>query len=263
MSTSWDGFERELDAWGAAGRTATLWWRDDDATRPTPELDRLLDIAGEHGTPLALAVIPAPAVPELAQRLAGGTASVLQHGFAHRCHAGPGEKKTELGAQRPAATVLAELAEGRARLARLFAGTAVPVLPVLVPPWNRIAGSIVGGLPATGFTGLSTYNARTARLAAPGLLQVNTHADIVDWHGSRGFVGEAAALGLVAGHLAARRLGTADEDEPTGLITHHLVHDAACWAFCDRLAEAVATHPAARWLAAPDIFNMRPTGGMA
>jgi hypothetical protein len=263
MSAAWDGRARELDAWDAAGRTATLWWRDDDATRPTPELDRLLDIAGEHGTPLALAVIPAPAVPELAQRLAGGTASVLQHGFAHRCHAGPGEKKTELGAQRPAATVLAELAEGRARLARLFAGTAVPVLPVLVPPWNRIAGPIVGGLPATGFTGLSTYNARTARLAAPGLLQVNTHADIVDWHGSRGFVGEAAALGLVAGHLAARRLGTADEDEPTGLITHHLVHDAACWAFCDRLAEAVATHPAARWLAAPDIFNMRPTGGMA
>jgi hypothetical protein len=263
MSGPWDALARELDAWGAAGRIATLWWRDDDATRPTPELGRLLDIAGRHGVPLALAVIPAPAVPDLAQRLTGGTASVLQHGFAHRSHAGPGEKKAELGTQRPAATVLAELAEGRVRLARLFAGTAVPVLAVLVPPWNRIAGSIVAGLAATGFTGLSTYNARAARLAAPGLLQINTHADIVDWHGSRGFAGEAEALRLIVGHLAARRLGAADGDEPTGLITHHLVHDAACWNFCDLLAARVAAHPAARWLAAPDIFNMRPTGGMA
>ena len=263
MIGTWDGLARELDAWGAAGRTATLWWRDDDATRPTPALERLLDIAGQHAAPLALAVIPAPAVPELAQRLAGGTVSVLQHGFAHRSHAGPGEKKTELGAQRPTTAVLAELAEGRARLAGLFAAAAVPVLPVLVPPWNRIAGPIVAGLAATGFTGLSTYNARAAGLAAPGLLQVNTHADIIDWRGSRGFVGEAAALGLVAGHLAARRLGAMDDGEPTGLITHHLVHDEACWRFCGRLAEAAAAHPAARWLAAPDIFNMRPSGGMA
>ena len=263
MTGAWDGLARELDAWGAAGRVATLWWRDDDAVQPTPALDRLLDMAGSRNAKLALAVIPAPAVPELAQRLAGGAASVLQHGFAHRSHAGPGEKKTELGTQRPAATVLAELAAGGTRLARLFAGTAVPVLPVLVPPWNRIAGPIVAGLAATGFTGLSTYNARAAGLAAPRLLQVNTHADIIDWRGSRGFVGEAAALGLVAGHLAARRLGAADADEPTGLITHHLVHDEACWRFCGHLAEAAAAHPAARWLAAPDIFNMRPSGGMA
>jgi len=131
-----------------------------------------------------------------------------------------------------------------------------------VPPWNRIAATVVAGLANAGFSGLSTYNARASRLAAPGLLQVNTHADIVDWHGSRGFVGEAEALRLVTGHLSARRLSAADGDEPTGLITHHLVHDDACWSFCDRLAEAVAAHQAARWLAAPDIFNMRATGGM-
>ena len=40
--TGWADLDAELDRWKAAGRAATLWWRDDDATRPTPALDRLL-----------------------------------------------------------------------------------------------------------------------------------------------------------------------------------------------------------------------------
>ena len=39
---SWDRLEREIDAWAAAGREATLWWRDDDAVAATAELERLL-----------------------------------------------------------------------------------------------------------------------------------------------------------------------------------------------------------------------------
>ena len=66
----WPGLSAELDAWAAAGRTATFWWRDDDATAPTPELGRLLRLAGAHGAPLALAVIPAEAGPALAEALA-------------------------------------------------------------------------------------------------------------------------------------------------------------------------------------------------
>ena len=33
---------RELARWRAAGRRARLWWRDDDARAPGPELERLL-----------------------------------------------------------------------------------------------------------------------------------------------------------------------------------------------------------------------------
>ncbi len=29
-----DALRRELDAWAEAGRTATLWWRDDDTSAP-------------------------------------------------------------------------------------------------------------------------------------------------------------------------------------------------------------------------------------
>lgn len=260
-NTAWAELERELDAWDAAGRTATLWWRDDDAIEPGPALDRLLDIAARHGAPIALAVIPADAGPALAQRLAHGDAAVavLQHGFAHRNHAPPGKKKSELGADRPVDEVLRELSVGQAKLATLFDGTPVSTLPVLVPPWNRIDPALVARLAAIGFTGLSTYNARPARCAAPGLLQVNTHVDIVDWRGGRGFVGTDAAIGLMIGHLEARRLGGAEADEPTGLITHHLVHDAACWRFCEQLAARIAGHRAARWLDAATIFNLRST----
>ena len=73
--------ERELDAWAAAGRTATLWWRDDDAAGATPALERLLALADELATPLALAVIPARADRSLRHLLARSRrVVVLQHG---------------------------------------------------------------------------------------------------------------------------------------------------------------------------------------
>ena len=262
--TAWSALDRELDRWAAAGRRATLWWRDDDAVAPTAALDRLLGIAGAQRAALALAVIPAGASPELAARLEAhpGPVAVLQHGFAHVSHAQSGEKKAELGPHRAVEAVLDELAAGGRRMTALFGATGVSALPVLVPPWNRIAEAVVAKLPAAGFAGLSSYGPRPRRFAAPGLLQVNTHADIVDWRGSRGFLGEAAAIDLLVGHLHARRSGAADVEEPTGLITHHLVHDAACWSFCTRLAARVAAHPAACWLDAATIFNMPPNRGL-
>ena len=56
-----DALDRELDAWAAAGRVAEAWWRDDDATAPTPALARLLEARRAAGAPVALAVIPARA----------------------------------------------------------------------------------------------------------------------------------------------------------------------------------------------------------
>jgi len=64
--SDWQALDAELDAWSAAGRTAELWWRDDDAIVPTPALDRLLDIRRRSGVPIALAVIPARAQATLA-----------------------------------------------------------------------------------------------------------------------------------------------------------------------------------------------------
>ena len=101
--TSWRNLSAELDAWAAAGRSATLWWRDDDAVAPSPELDRLLTLARARDLPLALAVIPARASQDLADWLVAqpARATLVQHGYAHQNHARKGEKKAEFKLNAP------------------------------------------------------------------------------------------------------------------------------------------------------------------
>lgn len=247
--THWADFERELDLWHGAGRRATLWWRDDDAVRPTPALDRLLALA--DGLPLALAVIPEQATGALAERLAHcPELRVLQHGWNHANHAPADEKKAELGAHRPELAMLDELVAGRQRLALLFGSRA---LPVLTPPWNRMSAALVPLLHDAGYGGLSMAGPRRSAEPSPGLRQVNTHADLIAWR-SGSFVGTAAALGLITAHLAARRAGTVDAAEPTGVLTHHLVMDAPGAAFLAELVAFTRRHKATRWVGAAEAF---------
>ena len=253
MSTGWDDLERELDAWQAAGRSATLWWRDDDARAVSPALDSLLAVGRASGTPLALAVIPAGAGASLADRLADEPlVTIVQHGFDHADHARPGEKKIEFAPHRPLDEMRSALADGRERLQALFGGRA---LAVLVPPWNRVADAVVDALPAIGFTGLSAFGRRAKAFAAPGVRAANAHVDIVDWRGGRRFVGERQALAQAVGHLRERRGGAADGEEPTGLMTHHLDHDAESWEFIAAFVARTSAHPAARWLSAEAVFG--------
>jgi hypothetical protein len=237
--------ERELALWAAAGRVATLWWRDDDAVAPTPALDRLARLAGN--IPVALAVIPAPADPALKLWLDDHpSVTVIQHGWSHVNHGARSIKKIELGGDRPADAVLAELEAGRRRLAALYGRS---FRAVLTPPWNRIDDALIAPLPAAGFVGLSVAGPRARRCPVDGLVQVNTHVDPVAWHAGRGFRGAAAALGDLTGHLALRRTGAADADEATGILTHHLILDAACDEFLADLIACVDGHPAVRWIA--------------
>lgn len=246
----WDALNAELDAWAAAGRTAGFWWRDDDAVKPTPALDRMFALSLETGAPLGLAVIPAGVRESLARALDPvPTVTVLQHGWSHANHAAPPAKKAELGADRPAAAVLAELAEGRKILDRLFGPRA---LPVLVPPWNRIVTAVAAGLPEAGFTGLSVFGPRC--VSTVNMMCVNTHIDPVAWKDGKRFLGEAEALGMAVAHLSARRLGQADADEPTGLLTHHLAMDGETWAFTARFLMETRRHPAVRWLPPDTLF---------
>ena len=247
---TWGALTAELDAWQALGRCATLWWRDDDATRSGERLSRLLDVAG--ATPLALAVIPAAMRDELAatlqdHRSAGGRIIVVQHGYAHFNHAPPAEKKAEYGAHRPPDAMLAELARGRERLDALLGEV---FEPILTPPWNRIAPALISRLEEAGLMGLSAFGARPA---GGGRTFTNTHVDIIDWRGGRGFVGEEPALNAAVAHLSARRTGRACAEEPTGLLTHHRDHDDACWRFIDRLIATVARHPAGAWTSGPAV----------
>ncbi len=256
---------RELDEWNYDGVAATLWWRDDDAQAPSAELDRMLGLAQKYGAPLGLAVIPdgmarmtrmaRSATDTLASRLQSSAAvAVLQHGFSHGNHAPPDEKKMELGGHRPTAVVHRELAAG---FEMLRDGFGERFLPVLVPPWNRIATPLLAGLPQAGFTGLSTFGPRSASEPAADLRAVNTHVDLIDWKNHKRFVGAPRAVEAMVAHLKSRRLGGIDSGEPTGLLTHHQVHDEQCQAFLAQLLGALDEHPAAKWLSAEAVFARR------
>lgn len=253
----------ELDAWSAAGRRATFWWRDDDAGAATPALARMLSIAQAKGVPVAIAAIPArltaDAVPLI---LASSHCEVLQHGIAHENHAPADEKSCELGAHRPLDVTAADLAQGRQRLESAFGDR---FLPVLVPPWNRIAPEVVAMLPTLRFQGLSTFSPRQRAHVAAGVTQCNTHVDPIAWRGGRGFVGAAEACARIAAHLRARRDGQADATEPTGLLTHHADFDAAAWAFVERLFETTRAHPAVTWIRARAAFapDANATSGLS
>jgi hypothetical protein len=250
--TSWDDLAQECAAWGDAGRIATWWWRDDDAVAATSALEELLRVA--RG-PIALAVIPAKLQPDLAPRLRQDPAvAVLQHGYAHRNEAPAGGRKSEFPDERELGAITRDLTAGVQKLADTFGDQ---FLPVLTPPWNRIGGRAVAILQPIGFIGLTRFLPRPAA-TVHGVNQVNTHVDVIDWRGShgppRGFLGERACLDLFVSHLRARRTGSVDPDEPTGVLSHHLVHDPATWRFLEKLRDFLAYQAATRLLDPVAVF---------
>ena len=250
----WAALAREVDAWRDAGREAALWWRDDDAVEPSSALSRLLAL--RPGCPLGLAVIPAAAKASLAAELSEAV-DVLVHGFGHANHAAPGARKTEYPAGRVAPE---EMRAGRERLEAIFGGR---VLPVFVPPWNRMGDDAAAALPAAGYRMLSGYRGRPE---GP-LPRLDTHVDLIDWRGGRRFAGAEAVLGALVDVLAARRRAQDLQDlqdlrglrdpRPTGVLSHHLVHDAAAWRFLEDLLAWVDEAPGVRWVRPRDALPGR------
>jgi hypothetical protein len=229
----WSPVDRALDRARDCGCPIWFWWRDDDAVADTPQLDRLLALSGRVHAGVALAVIPHDLDPSLGERLQNEDAAfALVHGWSHASHASTGEKKAEFGAHRPLA-VMAE--EAKQALQAMRGKLGRKLLPAFVPPWNRIAPELARRLPDLGFQALSTFNDRKAAYPVEGLLQVNTHVDPIDWHGTRSLADQALIISNLAAAIERRIMGEADRDEPIGLLTHHLVHDDVIWSFCEAL----------------------------
>ena len=246
----WDPLRRELDLWAEGGLRARLWLRDDDATDVTPALDTLVALAADFGVPVVLAVVPAAATEALARRLEDASAvQPAVHGYAHVNHAPPHEKKQELGLHRPRGAVLQELAVGHEKLRHLFGGR---LLPVLVPPWNRIAPEFIPDLPALGFRALSTFGRRRRAVVAE-LAEINTHLDIIDCTRGRTCRDPRELIGRFAGLLAGSR---AQGGAPVGILTHHLVHDPAAWAFLHALFKVTTEHQAVQWISGVALLEM-------
>ena len=241
-----DRFAALLDGAPARSHKIPFWWRDDDATTVTPELERLLALQSRHELPLALAVIPKPADGDLAARLADELRiAVLQHGWQHRNHSPPDEKKMELGGHRPLPLVLEELSEGFERL-----GVLLPrqFMPVLVPPWNRIAESVLDARHEVGLRGFSAIGPAPRSEAH----WVNTHLDIIDWQ-TRGPRSRADLYAQLCREVEQRLTG---DLEPLGVLTHHLAHQQPSWDFLDELFAFTARHGAVAWPPIPALFDL-------
>lgn len=251
MKVDWQPLRAELRGWRAAGRDLQIWWRDDDAVALTEGLEKLAALSEELSVPVHLAIVPAQAEASLSQLITASDLLVpLVHGWAHRNHAPAQAKKAEFG--QPRETAAHELSEALARMQDLFGRELVPVF---VPPWNRIDPVYHAVLAQAGYCGLSTFGARPMRQASAGVVRINTHIDPIDWKGTRGLIDPAILLQRLVAVLCARRQGQQDNDEPMGYLTHHLVHDADLWAF----SRAVLSELLAAGATAPQLTDFLET----
>ena len=272
-ATAWKALEAELAAWAATGRSATFWWRDDDAANDSAALNHLLHLSDEFSLPLALAVVPKLVDASLLRAIDPmPRITPIVHGYAHINHAPAHEKQAEFGGHRSMADMCAELAQGLALLRDRFGGR---LLPILVPPWNRLDTQLAPHLPSLGYCGLSSFRSAAQRLPAPGLVQTNCHIDSIDWHALRGQRPAQAVLEEMTTLLRVRRLypdiasdrlvfgkplpAGFDPNEPTGILTHHLIQDAQSWEFLSQLLRILSAHcrdgGGARWLDCAEAFK--------
>jgi hypothetical protein len=254
MMADWAELRTELARWMDAGRTATFWWRDDDATAPGPRLERLAVLSGTHGIPVGLAVIPGRAREDLGAALgAVPLLKMLVHGHHHHNNAPAGEKKAEFGAHRPLPEMLGDAAVGRETLVARFPDLA---LPVFVPPWNRIDPTLVERLSSAHFKGLSRYGQRGNHPPAENMVENNCHLDLINWRGGRNFIGRGEALEQLIDHLSDRRTGRADRGESTGVLSHHAVMDEESWVFLAELFARATESDGAHWLTIDEVFRV-------
>ena len=170
----------------------------------------------------------------------------VTHGYAHLDHSDEGEKKCEFSAARPRATVFSDVQTGLDIMKNKFADR---FAPMFVPPWNRFSDIHKNALQDFGYEGFSTFTPRSDTWLCAGVEQINTHVDPIDWHGSRSLADPAKQVGHVVAQLRDRRLGKADNTEPYGLLTHHLVHDADIWAFTEAFLQRILDGPSQLWTA--------------
>lgn len=245
MTPDWSPLLSEFEHWRAAGLTLPVWWRDDDAIAPTPALDRLTDLAARVDLPIHLAIIPAHAQSTLATVVSDIPHLIpVTHGWTHQSQAPATEKKAEFGAHRPLEHIVNDARQAHARMREMFGPAAGQMF---VPPWNRIAPSVINALPAVGFTMLSTFTPRATAHPAPGLTQINTHLDPINWKSGKGLIDPDVLITQFTRQLADRRLGQADATEPYGILTHHLVHDADIWTFTKQLLTQLMAGPTRPW----------------
>jgi hypothetical protein len=241
----WWRLDRELGRWQAAGHRVRLWWRDDDGTTVTPALIRLVRLAERFQMPLLLAIVPgrppSNGLKGLSVFLEGRPGLFVgQHGVTHANRRRPGETDAEFPAGEAPAAIAAAIGGAWPRIAALPGS-----LPVFAPPWNAAHPALEEALRNVGLRLSAGAENRS------GAAQV--HVDLMRWKPAPCFRGKRRCLSHLRRVLRQRRL-TNDWVSPVGLLTHHLVHDEATWAFLAALAHRTHTDPRITWVPPPDLF---------
>ncbi len=243
----------ETKTWAQAGHAPLLWWRDDDARRPSAGLDRLLRLSHAYQVPLALAVIPDVDLTDLAGVIADRPlVRAIQHGCDHVDRNIGGGFSAEFNPLCPESDVAAAVSAAWRRLAK-----ATNAAPIYAPPWNVLTPNLRRALAATPIRAVSLYGALAG--AQDGLIELNTHVDIMRWRPAR-FRGTAPILSRIWRQLRARRKD-GRWGEPIGLLTHHKNLDAPAWTFLEAFLDR-STPPtsAFSWRSALDLVEQRRTG---
>ena len=252
--TTWSKLSEELGQWAEKGCRDELWWRDDDAMGDGPKLRRLVGMAKTNEVPLALAVIPEGVKDNLKLQYSDfPELAILVHGLRHKNFAPFGDKKSEFGPYRPVKEMLEDVAAAFEILKAKFPDS---IYPIFVPPWNRIDPELAACLPKAKMLGLSRFGPRMSINRIKGLNECNCHVDLIDWRGTRNFVGQELALDALISHLYARRTGAVDAGEATGILSHHNVMDDNSWQFLEELFDRTKGSEGARWLNMNQIFNL-------
>ena len=127
---------------------------------------------------------------------------------------------------------------------------------VFVPPWNDLhpaLGAVLGDL---GYRALSAHGA----VESEGLRRIDVHLDLMRWRGGIRFRGRRRfAAGLRLALAERRRRGF--WDAPIGLLTHHLVHDEAAWAFLAEFLTWTKGQPALDWVSLETLLDCKSAGG--
>lgn len=245
---AWRWIDGETAAWRRAGHAPLLWWRDDDARRPSAGLDRLLRLSQARRVPLALAVIPDGDLSALAAATGGNPlVRAIQHGCDHVDRNRGGGFSAEFDPAAPEGEVAAAVNAAWRALSEV-----IDAAPIYAPPWNVLTPNVRRALAATPIRAVSLYGALAK--ADDGLAQINTHIDIMRWRPAR-FRGTTAILARLWRQLRARRRDRR-WSEPIGLLTHHKNLDAPAWEFLEAfLARAAVPASAFRWRAAGELVD--------
>jgi hypothetical protein len=220
--------DHELARWHAAGRIPRFWWRDDDAREPSAPLDRLLRLA--DGLPISLSVIPDKPLQRLAGHLSGVAGlSIGQHGIDHVNRRKQGQPAGEFPPDMSVSVMANSIAYGRSRM--INCGLA-PVY--YTPPWNQVEDALPEAVALAGFERFSAWDSAQIRLGA--LRRLDAHVDLLRWKDGAHFRGRGRILSDLLEQLVRRRRANM-MTLPIGILTHHLDHDEAAWAF---LAEFLA-----------------------